>query len=87
MYELWPQATVDAVIDAISKRPHRERGSGGDYYRREIARFGPSYIRLVFNALQGQAITYPAASSLLDGIRVSNFEKLQGVLADRAVRG
>ena len=87
MYELWPQATVDAVIDAISKRPHRKRGSGGDYYRREIARFGPSYIRLVFNALQGQAITYPAASSLLDGIRVSNFEKLQGVLADRAERG
>ena len=86
MYELWSQATVDDVLAAISKRPHR-RGEGGNYYRNEIARFGPSYIRLVFDAVQGQAITYPDASRLLDGIKVSNFEKLQDALANRAGRG
>jgi Zn-dependent peptidase ImmA (M78 family) len=87
MYELWPQAAIDAVIEAIGKRPHHERGAGGDYYWTEITRFGPSYIRLVFNALEGQAITYPAASSLLDGIKVSNFEKLRGYLSRRAEQG
>ncbi len=87
MYEFWPQDAIAELIEAIRKRPHHERGKAGDYYWTEITRFGPSYIRLVFNALEGQAITYPAASSLLDGIKVSNFEKLRGYLARRGEQG
>jgi Zn-dependent peptidase ImmA (M78 family)/transcriptional regulator with XRE-family HTH domain len=87
MYEFWPRSAIEAVMDQINKRPHRERGSGGDYYRREIARLGPSYIRLVFSALDGQAITYPAASLLLDGVRVPKFDKLREYIAARPERG
>jgi len=43
---------------------------------------GPSFIRLVFNALENQAVTYPSASSLL-GVKVNNFQKLRTYLAKR----
>jgi Zn-dependent peptidase ImmA (M78 family) len=82
--ELWDQAVIDEVIQAIRHRSPYHRGSGGDYYWTQITRLGPSFIRLVFSALDGQAITYPAASSLLDGVKVSNFEKLREYLGRRA---
>lgn len=82
--ELWDQAVIDEVVLAIRKRPPGNRVSGGNYYWTQIGRFGPSYIRLVFSALDGQAITYPAASSLLDGVKVSNFDNLRGFLARRS---
>jgi Zn-dependent peptidase ImmA (M78 family) len=82
--DLWDQAIVDKVIQEIRDRPARERGTGGDYYWTQIGRFGPSFIRLVFTALDGQAITYPVASSLLDGVKVSNFDKLREYLTRRA---
>jgi Zn-dependent peptidase ImmA (M78 family) len=81
--ELWEQAIADEVILAIRNRSPHDRGGGGNYYRTQISRFGPSFIRLVFSALDGQAITYPAASGLLDGIKVSNFDKLRTYLARR----
>jgi Zn-dependent peptidase ImmA (M78 family) len=82
--ELWDQTVIDEVIQAIRNRSPHGRGSGGDYYWTQISRFGPSFIRLVFSALDGQAITYPAASGLLDGVKVSNFDKLRSYLAHRA---
>jgi len=82
--ELWEQAITDEVILAIRNRSERDRVGGGNYYWTQISRFGPSFIRLVFSALDGQAITYPAASSLLDGVKVSNFDKLRSYLARRA---
>jgi Zn-dependent peptidase ImmA (M78 family) len=82
-YQLWEQAVVDGVIEAIARRAPRERGSGGDYYRTQIGRLGPSFIGLVFEALDSQTITYPTASTLLDGVKVSNFEKLREYLAQR----
>lgn len=83
-YEFWDKAAIDGVIQAIRDRPASERTKGGNYYWTQIARIGPSFIRLVFSALDGQTITYPLASSLLDGVKVSNFEKLRTHLARRA---
>ena len=80
---LWDQAVVDQVIGEIRSREPRERGGGGDYYRTQIGRLSPAFIRLVFTALDGQTLTYPAASSLLGGVKVSNFEKLRGYLDRR----
>ena len=80
---LWDQAVVDDVIGEIRSREPRERGSGGDYYRTQIGRLSPAFIRLVFTALDSQTLTYPAASSLLGGVKVSNFEKLRGYLDRR----
>ncbi len=83
---LWDQALIDDVIEEIQARPPRGRGGGGDYYWTQIGRFGPSFIRLAFTALDSQAVTYPAASSLLGGVRVSNFDKLRDYLTRRAER-
>jgi Zn-dependent peptidase ImmA (M78 family) len=80
---LWDQAVVDDVIGQIRSREPRERGGGGDYYRTQIGRLSPAFIRLVFTALDSQTLTYPAASSLLGGVKVSNFEKLRDYLDRR----
>lgn len=81
---LWDRRVINQVIEQIRDRPARERGGGGNYYRTQIGRLGPSFIRLVFTALDSQAVTYSEASSLLGGVKVSNFEKLRDSLADRA---
>lgn len=83
---LWDQPVVDGVIEEIRSRDPRSRGSGGDYYWTQIGRVGPAFVRLVFNALDSQAVTYPAASSLLDGVKVSNFDKLRDYIDRRAGR-
>jgi Zn-dependent peptidase ImmA (M78 family)/transcriptional regulator with XRE-family HTH domain len=80
---LWDQAVVDDVIGQIRSREPRERGGCGDYYRTQIGRLSPAFIRLVFTALDSQTLTYPAASSLLGGVKVSNFEKLRDYLDRR----
>jgi Zn-dependent peptidase ImmA (M78 family) len=82
--ELWDQAAIDRVIREIRERPAHGRGGGGDYYRTQIGRLGPSFIRLVFTALDGQAITYPVASTFLEGVKVSNFDTLREYLARRS---
>jgi Zn-dependent peptidase ImmA (M78 family)/transcriptional regulator with XRE-family HTH domain len=81
---LWDQAVINDVIEGIRAREPRERGSGGDYYRTQIGRLGPAFVRLVFNALDSQAVTYPAASSLLGGVKVSNFDKLRDYVDQRS---
>lgn len=80
---IWDQAVVDQVIGEIRSREPRKRGAGGDYYRTQIGRLSPAFTRLVLTALDSQTLTYPAASSLLDGVKVSNFEKLRGYLDRR----
>lgn len=77
---------LDAVIEAIRARSaarEQGEGGGGDYYRTTVSRLGPSYIQLVFSALDAQALTYPAASGLL-GVKVNNFESLRDRIAARA---
>lgn len=78
----WPRDTCIEVIREIKLRPRRDRSPGGDYYWTQIGRLGPSFIRLVFGALEGQAVTYPVASGLL-GVKSSNFEKLRDYLGRR----
>lgn len=77
------QQQADRLIKEIGTRPHSGTGGGGNYYRTQIGRLGPSFIRLVFSALESQALTYPTASSLLK-VKVNNFEKLRGYLERRA---
>lgn len=82
---LEPQREVDRVIADIRKRGEAAspRRRGGDYYVNQIAGLGPGYIRLVFAALDNQAVTYPTASTLLGGVKVSNFDKLRAQLDRR----
>jgi Zn-dependent peptidase ImmA (M78 family) len=55
----------------------KQEQGGGSYYVNQIARFGPGYLRLVFSAVETQAITLPAASTLLEGVKVKYFDTLQ----------
>lgn len=81
--ELWARDDIEHVIAEIRAREPRTRGAGGDYYWTKIGRLGPSFIRLVFNALDSQAVTYPVASSLLDGTKVTHFDKLRDYIGQR----
>jgi Zn-dependent peptidase ImmA (M78 family) len=83
---LWSWNDTVPVLEQIQGRQPRQGGSGGDYYRTQIGRLSPTFTRLVFTALDSQAVTYPAASSLLDGVKVSNFDKLREYLAKRATQ-
>jgi Zn-dependent peptidase ImmA (M78 family)/transcriptional regulator with XRE-family HTH domain len=76
---------IDVVIESIRARSAAREagGGGGDYYRTTVGRLGPSYIQLVFSALDTQALTYPAAAGLL-GVKVNNFETLRDLLSARA---
>lgn len=74
--ELLPREEANAVIDRIRARGQRAQSKGGDYYRRELSRLGPSFTRLVLSALDGQALTYPAAAGLL-GVKVNHFDTLR----------
>lgn len=71
------QAEVSAVREQIKDRRRGAEGPrGGDYYRNVAARLGRLYPRLVFSALDTQAITYAEASALL-GVKVNNFAGLR----------
>ncbi len=70
------------VINQIRARGGPRRGSGGNYYRTKITRLGPAFIRLVFDALDGQALTLSNAAGLLD-TKVNHFEKLRHTVATR----
>jgi Zn-dependent peptidase ImmA (M78 family) len=82
--ELTPQRDVDEAIEAIRARALvlEPREGGGDYYRTTVTRLGPAFIRLVMGAVDGQAVTYPAASGIL-GVKVNNFGKLRATVAER----
>ncbi len=79
---LLPRDELREVIREIKLRPPRQRGDGGDYYKNEIARLGPSFIRLVLTALEGQALTYSSASTLLN-VKVNRFDRLRGYVDRR----
>jgi Zn-dependent peptidase ImmA (M78 family) len=82
---LAPQRDVDDVIDEIRERGRdggEQAGGGGNYYLTTVTRLGPAYIRLVLAAMEGQAVTYPAAAELL-GVKVNNFGKLRERIALR----
>jgi Zn-dependent peptidase ImmA (M78 family) len=83
---LRPSDDWGAVIGQIQKRwqaKDDDQPTGGDYYRNQVSRFGPGYLRLVFAALDSQALTLPAASAVLDGVKVKNFERLRNELERR----
>lgn len=80
---LLTQAEGNQVLEEIRRRHHpRGDGGGGNYYTTQIGRVGPSFIRLVFSALENQALTYPMAAGLLD-VKVNNFQKLRTFLDRR----
>jgi Zn-dependent peptidase ImmA (M78 family)/transcriptional regulator with XRE-family HTH domain len=81
---LWDRTVINDIIDEIGAREPRVRGPGGDYYRTQIGRLSPAFVRLVLDALDSQAVTYPAASSLLGGVKVSNFDKLRDYVDQRS---
>ena len=73
------QYAIDELLDAIEQRAARagDRSSGGgNYYATIVGRLGPTFIDLVFSAVDGQALGYAAAAGLL-GVKVNNFAKLR----------
>jgi Zn-dependent peptidase ImmA (M78 family) len=81
--ELMSQRDASAVLERIRDRGQGTSGSGGNYYRTQIGRLGPAFTQLVLSDLDGQALTYPAASSML-GVKVNNFDKLREYVSRRA---
>ena len=81
-----PELEGDEVINEIRSRGQEvvRAPGGGDYYLNQIAGLGPRFIQLVFSALDGQAVTYPVASTLLAGVKVNHFERLRDQLGRRA---
>lgn len=77
-----------AVIDQIQERwrGRAPTAGGGNYYRTTVARLGPSFIRLVFTALDSQAVSFPVASGVL-GVKVNNFAKLRETMMSRSGLG
>jgi Zn-dependent peptidase ImmA (M78 family) len=61
------------------------RRSSGEYYRNQVAWLGPSFIQLVFIALDAQVLTYTEAAGYL-GVKVNNFGKLRERLGERGAR-
>lgn len=85
--KLMPADEINTVIAEIRQRWKGEReeksGGGGSYYRNQISKFGRGYLGLVFSALDAQMVTLPAASALLDGVKVKNFEPLRERFEER----
>lgn len=75
------QDEIDDAIDEIMERRAR-RGEGGDWYRTQIGNLGPTFIHLVFEALDRQALTYAVASGLLR-TKVNHFDTLRERTAER----
>jgi Zn-dependent peptidase ImmA (M78 family) len=77
-----------AVIERIQERWRGMTPSagGGNYYRTTVARLGPSFIRLVFTALDSQAVSFPVAAGVL-GVKVNNFPKLRETMMSRSGLG
>jgi Zn-dependent peptidase ImmA (M78 family) len=82
--QLISQREAHETLERLASRAPRARSKGGNYYWTQLARLSPAYTRLVFSALESQTVTYAAASSLLGGVKVNNFEKLRGYLDRRA---
>lgn len=82
--KLISQPEANEALDRIAARGPKGKPGGGDYYRTQLSRLSPAYTRLVFSALENQTVTYAAASSLLGGVKVNNFEKLRSYLDRRA---
>lgn len=75
-----------AILDDIKKSlgaRQRRKSKGGNYYRNQINRVGPSFVRLVLTGLDSQVLTYPRASALLN-VRVNHFDKLREYIAERS---
>ncbi len=73
------------VIGAFRRRtaaPKPER-TGGHYWRTKVSNLGPAYIRLVLSALDSQIVTYPTASTMLDNVKVNQFETLRDFASQR----
>lgn len=80
---------VDQVLSAIADRAAAradKKASGGNYYSNMVGRLGPTFIELVFSAVDRQALTYPTASGLL-GVKVNHFAELREKTSQRVMRG
>jgi Zn-dependent peptidase ImmA (M78 family) len=78
-----PRSEAQKVIESIGQRTNRTGPGGGNYYRNMLGHLGPAFVRLVFSALDNQALTYPVASGLLE-VKVNNFDTLRQYTDRRA---
>ena len=82
-----PRKEAGVLIGHMQSRwqeqEEHEQQTGGNYHFNQINKFGPGYLRLVFAALDNQAVTLPTASALLEGVKVKRFERLRNELEGR----
>lgn len=83
---LLPEDAAEALIAAIRARPPRERSGGGNFYRNIVTWLGPSFVRLVLEGADSQAVTLSSAAGLL-GTKVNQFQRLRETLDQRAEFG
>lgn len=86
---LAPKDEAEDVIRIIRGRgePDEPEQQGGQYYRNTISKLGPTYIGLVFSALDSEVVSYPVASALLGDVKVNFFDTLREYLARRRADG
>lgn len=75
------RAEIDELRRALRVRGPGRRSSGGDHYGNVVARLGRGFTRLVFSALDADAITSAGAAALL-GTKVDGFPKLRARVGD-----
>lgn len=79
--ELASNPALDAITKEIRSRGAGRGGGGGNHYGNVLARLGRGFTRLVFEALDADAITMAGAAALL-GTKVDGFGKLRDRLGD-----
>ena len=79
--ELASKSALDDVTKEIRSRGTGRDGGGGNHYGNVVARLGRGFTRLVFEALDADAITMAGAATLL-GTKVDGFAKVRDRLGD-----
>jgi Zn-dependent peptidase ImmA (M78 family) len=83
---LLPGDAGNHLVDEIKGRPAPAHDPGGNFYLNKVAWLGPTFIRLVLEAVDEQAVTLSNAAGLL-GAKVSQFDRLRQTVDSRAGSG
>ncbi|MCY4086705.1 MAG: XRE family transcriptional regulator [Actinomycetia bacterium] len=86
------ESDIDRVFQIIKSREQRrkqkqtEKSQGGDPNRNTVARLGPGFISLIFDALDQDMVSDSTASRLLEA-KIDRFEGIRGAIEERAALG
>jgi hypothetical protein len=80
--ELVDRGSAQAVVALLDQRAGATDSGGGSFYLNTLGELGPSFIDLVFSAVDARAVTLSEASRLL-GPKINHFPTLRETLNKR----